>query len=348
MIPILYSKQEKTFDTYGLGLLRECTSCIVTEEKNGTYELVLKYPCNGKRYKDLKTGACVKVRTNMGDQIFRIYSITKELNGLAAFRARHISYDLCGYSVGAIRQFNVDPATVIADALEDSAFIPLPFTVESDITSSKPTALLGFVNHIPFSVRALIGAVVTLWDAEVEWDNLTIRIHRRRGRRQDLCIRYGHNMTSFKMNTSTEACYTHMCPFAFTKEGQTVLLDDGRIPLPMADLSVPNVLTIDLTNQYTDGETITPGTLLTKANAYISAHAADLSRPSVSLSVTCTNSKVPVRVCDEVRIIHGPHGVDLYAPVIRTEFNVLTERMERITVGDPRNTLTNYLKGGSA
>lgn len=47
MIPILYDALEKDFTTNGIGFLTDAVSCIVTEERNGTYELALTYPTKG-------------------------------------------------------------------------------------------------------------------------------------------------------------------------------------------------------------------------------------------------------------------------------------------------------------
>ena len=48
VIPILYKADSTDFDTYGIGVLEDCTSCEVTEERNGAFECVLKYPLKGK------------------------------------------------------------------------------------------------------------------------------------------------------------------------------------------------------------------------------------------------------------------------------------------------------------
>ena len=47
MIPILYDALEKDFTTNGIGFLTDAVSCIVTEERNGIYELALTYPTKG-------------------------------------------------------------------------------------------------------------------------------------------------------------------------------------------------------------------------------------------------------------------------------------------------------------
>ena len=48
MIPILYEKDETSFTSNGLGRLRDCISCVVTEERNGIYELTLTYPVSAR------------------------------------------------------------------------------------------------------------------------------------------------------------------------------------------------------------------------------------------------------------------------------------------------------------
>ena len=43
MIPVLFKANAVDFSTYGIGVLADCISCEVTEERNGAYELVLQY-----------------------------------------------------------------------------------------------------------------------------------------------------------------------------------------------------------------------------------------------------------------------------------------------------------------
>ena len=44
MIPVLFKANAANFSTYGIGVLADCISCEVTEERNGAYELVLQFP----------------------------------------------------------------------------------------------------------------------------------------------------------------------------------------------------------------------------------------------------------------------------------------------------------------
>lgn len=54
MIPILYKEDAIDFSTFGIGVLADTISCLVTEERNGAYELTLKYPLNGSLYGEIK------------------------------------------------------------------------------------------------------------------------------------------------------------------------------------------------------------------------------------------------------------------------------------------------------
>ena len=47
MIPCLYGPDETLFESNGIGKLCDAISCIVTEKRNGSYELQMSYPADG-------------------------------------------------------------------------------------------------------------------------------------------------------------------------------------------------------------------------------------------------------------------------------------------------------------
>ena len=47
MIPIVYDATTTNFNNQGLGMLRDVETAIVTEERNGIYELTLTYLVGG-------------------------------------------------------------------------------------------------------------------------------------------------------------------------------------------------------------------------------------------------------------------------------------------------------------
>ena len=71
MKPILYSPTETTFAHNGIGVLTDCVSCVVTEERNGAFELEMAYPVDGAFYTSIAVDAIIKAKPNetKGDQL---------------------------------------------------------------------------------------------------------------------------------------------------------------------------------------------------------------------------------------------------------------------------------------
>lgn len=98
MIPVLYPPNATDFSTFGLGVLTDTVSCEVTEERNGIFECLLKYPVSGQHYELIAKECIIKAKPNdtAGDQAFRIYRITKPLNGIVTIYGQHMSGRLLG------------------------------------------------------------------------------------------------------------------------------------------------------------------------------------------------------------------------------------------------------------
>ena len=98
---ILYEKNERHFTSLGLGVLRDALSCGVSEGLNDAYELEMEYPIDGLHFNKIILQRIIFAKPNQYDnpQPFRIYNITKPLNGIITINAEHISYDMSGYTV---------------------------------------------------------------------------------------------------------------------------------------------------------------------------------------------------------------------------------------------------------
>ena len=117
---LLYSSGEADFNNNGLGALSDAISCEVTEERNGAFELQMEYPITGIHYQDIKPRRIITAKPNpYGDiQPFRIYRITRPMNGKVKVYAQHISYDLTGVTVAP---FTAGSAVGAFTALENNA-----------------------------------------------------------------------------------------------------------------------------------------------------------------------------------------------------------------------------------
>ena len=94
----LFDSEETEFGTNGIGILSDAVMCEITEERNGEFELEMDYPINGKHYSDIGMRKIIVTKSNpySSPQPFRIYSISKPIDGIVTVNAEHISYDLSG------------------------------------------------------------------------------------------------------------------------------------------------------------------------------------------------------------------------------------------------------------
>src|SRR5574344_567114 len=114
MIPVLYPANATTFSTFGLAVLTDTISCEVTEERNGVFECLLKYPVSGQHYGLITKECIIKAKPNdtVADQAFRIYRITKPLNGIVTIYCHDITFQTINHSQFPFRQFNHIAVTV--------------------------------------------------------------------------------------------------------------------------------------------------------------------------------------------------------------------------------------------
>ena len=94
MIPILFENTETTFDHNGLGRIRDCVECLVTEERNGIYECNFSVPVTSEDYNDIRVGRIIGATHDESGEIqpFDIVSYEKPIDGIVTFHAVHISY----------------------------------------------------------------------------------------------------------------------------------------------------------------------------------------------------------------------------------------------------------------
>ena len=212
MKPILYPANESEFVNNGLGRLSEATKCLVTEERNGQYELEMMYPITGLHYADICEERIIAARhDDSGDiQPFRIYKITRPMNGMVTVYARHISYQLSKVTVTPFT------ANTCADALEGMlihAEGDCPFSIWTDRLLEA-----NFSVNVPSTFRSLLGGVSgsildVFGPGEYEWDKFTVKFHSHRGRDDSVMIRWGKNMTDVKKTTDSGNIWTGVLPF---------------------------------------------------------------------------------------------------------------------------------------
>ena len=354
MIPILYGATATNFSTYGIGTLTDTLSCQVTEERNGAYECVMTYPVTGHLYSEIQKERLIKVKPNdiSSPQAFRIYRITKPLNGIVKIYAQHISYDLITIAApiwsttATLPQLAID--TVFANALT-----PHNFKFKTDYITQKPFAVTK-----PKSLRAVLGgeqgSVIDLWGGEFEWDNFNIIHHQGRGENRGVIIEYGKNLTSLEQDADISGIYTAILPYAVTTDAKdnevVVTLKETTLTISNSTLVHPKTLIKDFTDFFETDEAITEDSLRAKAQTYLENNPLGTETPTIKVSFEPLWKQAEysallerVSLCDRVTIRHALLGVTATAKVITTVYDALAEKYVSITLGSAKSNLINTI-----
>ena len=213
MIPIIYESSETDFISNGLGRLRDCLSCEVTEERNGIYECEFEYPVDGANYNLIQCGRIIAVtHDETGDvEPFDIVSYSKPISGVVSFHAVHISYRQRGIVASGT---NINSLADAFAVLTSSAQPSNPFTYSADFTSS---AYASSFDGTPRSVRQFLGgiegSILDAYGGEYEFDKFRVILHKSRGQVRDFVIRYGVNLLDYKDDTDYSETYTSCVPY---------------------------------------------------------------------------------------------------------------------------------------
>ena len=348
MIPVLYPPNTTDFSSFGLGVLTDTISCEVTEERNGVFECLLKYPVSGQHYGLITKECIVKAKPNdtAADQAFRIYRITKPLNGIVTIYGQHISYDLAHVPVLPFATEGRSPQLILSQLLAGDT----RFTGWTDYSDAK-----AFSVTQPKSVRACLGgtegSMLSQWHGEFEWDNFTVKFHSHRGQKTGVVIEYGKNLTALEQDEDNSGVYTALLPYAvYTPEGSdtesVVTLPEVTLPIVTSEIVREKTLIMDFSDQFGSDTAIAEDALRAKANSYIKANPLGATVPTVKVSFEPLWKQPEysallerVNLCDTVTIRHSLLGVSVSAMVIETVYDTLAERYVSISLGQSKSSM---------
>ena len=357
MIPILYNSNEKDFSGGGVGFLSDCTRCVVTEERNGVYECEFSYPMDGRHYSEIEPDMIIKAKPNeMSDpQLFRIYRTSKPINGIVSFYCQHISYDL---NVNVVDPFTLSGATALTalQGILSHCYYQHSFTAQSTLSFSETHDLkVDKPKPARMCLGGSEGSVLDLFGGEYEFDNFNIKLHAARGQDTGVTILYGKNLTDITSDVNISNAYTAVYPYAVdTDRDGLYTLTEKVIETGNTNFGEPRVLSLDLTEKFNlPDEEITETKLRNLANAYITNnHISDVKQnieiSFVQLWQTQEYKDIAllqrVGLCDTVTVRYSKLGVSVKAKVIKTVYNALTEKYEKIELGKAKSNFGMTLK----
>lgn len=350
----LFESTATSFQTNGLGGLSEALKCEVIEERNGSFELEMEYHISGKRYPDLKLRRIIVAKPNpySEPQPFRIYEISKPINGLVTIKAEHISYDMAGYPVAP---FSVSDVKAAISNAQSNAIVSHPFKLSTDMSASGEFTILK-----PVSMRSLLGgsgeSILETYggNGEYEFNGFNVILHQNRGTNRGVTIRYGKNMTDLKQEENCSNVYTAVYPFWYSDEW-------GMIELPEKTLKTAGtydytrILPLDLSNDWEnsyewDDQYPSEDEIRELAQKYIDNN--NIGVPIVSLTVSFEQLSQTkeyetlalletVRLCDTVNVEFPLLGVSATSKCIKTTYDAITNKYISIELGESQTTLSD-------
>lgn len=337
--PRLYPPTAAAWDNNGLGALSDCISCVVEETLNGPFEMEMQYRLNGLHYADITLRSIILAKPNptARPQPFRVYKISRPINGVVTINAQHLSYDLSGI---VIEPFNAPSLASALEGMKTNAVTENPFEYETD-----KTVISDFVVSYPSSARSLVagqrGSLLDTYGGDLEFDRYQVKLLSHRGKDNGVTIRYGKNMTDVSQEEDGSGVYTGVYPYWYSEEEGSADLGSSYVPVE-GEFDFTRILLLDLTEEFENKPTAEE--LTQKAQEYISNH--DPGVPTISTTVSWYQSKdfvENVNLGDVVGVYFSRLGISAKAKIVKTRYNALQNRYESVDIGSVRSSIAGTI-----
>ena len=355
MIPILYEKNETAFTSNGLGRLRDCISCVVTEERNGIYECDFEYPIDGVNYDRIQLGRIIAVEHDESNDIqpFDIVSYSRPINGVVTFHCVHVSYRQTAMTVSGTNINSLaDAFTMLGNAVPSNQF--------NYWTDKSSSGYLASGDGIPHSVRSILGgmegSILDAYGGEYEWDTWTVKLWASRGSLKNFTIRYGVNLTDYSEEVDYTDTYTSVVPYWVGQDADgndTIIKGDKQTSGYPSFNGQERCVPIDVTDKF-DSEDGVPTKAQVEAQGvahlnemqpYLPAQTikVDFVRISDSPEYAQFKSLQKCKLCDSVNVIFSKYKMQGQFKIVKTEYDVLQERYNTLELGTLSVTLSQAL-----
>lgn len=377
MKPILFNKNEQSFDTYGLGELN-VTKGTVTRERNGNYTLYAEIPVYDPAVasleKEMKLKADAGLRTK--NQTFEISRIVKDSSNIIKIYGQHISHKLEYMAVANGRPFS-GPASAALAIWQNATIGDLRFDVWSDIqTIGKGMFDISKMENARQALGGVEGSILDIYGGEYEFDNMTVRLHKQLGRTAPTVLEYGRNILSAESDETIESSYTSVLPFATytpdkpegdTSDSQpdpvTVTLPENYVDSKYKALYAHRrIKVVDFSSEFKSDskskDIPTPDKLRKIANDYMERN--EIGKPKINIKIEYADLAKTLdyadngwieelELCDIVPIYYPQIGLtDETAKVTTITYDFINERNESVEFGDIGTNVKSTMQSGLA
>lgn len=358
MNPILFAKDATQLNTNGIGRL-EAISCIVTEERNGIFELEMTIAETALHAAEIEMQSIImaKVPDKQNLQAFRVYKLTKPINGIFKVLAQHISYQL---SFIPVMPFSVLASSGACAAtlagLKTNAVEDCPFTFTTDVTTIN-----SYSQTAPASLRSRLGgvegSVLDQFGGEYSWDNYNVSLLNHRGvTTPTVSLRYGKNITDLNQEENIADTITGIVPFWEGSDGDALVTLPEKVIESSHAGAYPFKRTVpyDFSSEFQDQPT--ESQLRAKAQAYMSAAGVGIPKVSIKVSfISLADTEEfkdiaalqNVNLCDNVGVYFEKLGIGTTAEIVKVVYDVLLEKYDSVEIGSLRSNLSSTINANS-
>lgn len=351
MKPVLFEHNVLDFSGHGLGTLADATSCKVSCEENGAYDLTMTYPIVGAHAKDLAERRIIlaKPSPEENSQPFRIYKILRPMDGNLQVYAHHLSYDLNDCILKPISGSSLDSviSQLSGNVVGDCNFI---FAYDYPAKESADDGTIGsFELEKPMTLRAAMLAnssnnIASTYKGVWIFDGLKCTLKRKDVVDRGAVIKYGVNLIDLSQERNLEEVYTHVYPY--WRGGKKNKYYDLEPIAATSITSFKKIYPLDLSSKYQKAPS--DASMRQSAEDFIKKNElgqipVNITASMVQLEKTLEykNAKGIKKISrgDTVRVEYLRLGVSTSARITKTEFDVLSELYTSIGIGTIKKSL---------
>ncbi|MCL2559283.1 MAG: gp58-like family protein [Turicibacter sp.] len=360
--PIIYEAGTVEFGHMGLGILNDATYCLVTEERNGRFQLNLRYPMTGIHAEHLKVDHVIKADAGhaLKGQLFRIERVDKNAEGMIEVLAHHVSYLAQSLVLEPEVVIDNETAATALDRWRRAIVGEHGFTTASDMTETRSARLR--IQNFQNAREALgggAGSILAVWGGEYRFDNYRVELLRNRGSVANTLISYGRNLTDLRQEENISQTFTSIYPYAIYRNGDVeriVTLSGSALVMDSeyADrFAHRRVLPVDFSREFARDVVPTAAKLRELGLAFMAENAIGLPRVSMSLRFVDLTKALNgagltyerLNLCDTVPVRFEKLGIDTSAQIVRICWDVLLDQYDSLEIGEVRATLSDRLRG---
>ena len=187
-----------------------CTSCQITENLDGTYELDAEFRVDEDGlWKNLEEEAILKVKVDYGDEYFRIIQPYKKRNRITVYAIQVTIYEEMHLWLNDVRPTDLNGAAAINWILDGATGVK-ELEVYSNISASN-TAYYEDMNMYQ-ALHDCDQSFQNRWGGEIQRRGYMLKILDAVGEDRGVQVRSNKNLTGFECKTNVESIVTRIKP----------------------------------------------------------------------------------------------------------------------------------------